>query len=267
VFSPPAPQKVLHVSPFERGKGADVLSLKELDAPLLDLVLEPGMTLYCPAGFPHTTSTVDANGDVLSGDPDASIHMTIGVDTYAWALDFATLRRLAFRIARERDSLLGQKIEATASYEAYWDLHAALPLGSFLAAGLSNVEAAEIITAEALKRITAAEPERWGNGVPPTVEAAVGEVACRLVAHHTEVCDIFRQAYSCPSQAQILNGVPQVTWVAELERKMEALFEWARNGGGKDILPPMGTTNNKEVLPGVVAPAKKGFSSAPATRG
>lgn len=55
VYAPPAPAKMLRADPFARGKGLDVLSLVELQAPLIDTVLEPGQVLYIPAGFPHTT--------------------------------------------------------------------------------------------------------------------------------------------------------------------------------------------------------------------
>lgn len=59
VYAPPEPRKRPMADPFARGKGYDLLSISELTAvPLIDAVLEPGSTLYVPAGFPHTTGTV-----------------------------------------------------------------------------------------------------------------------------------------------------------------------------------------------------------------
>jgi hypothetical protein len=40
--------------------------------PLIDTVLLPGQMLYIPAGFPHTTDTLE------EPSAEASIHLTIG---------------------------------------------------------------------------------------------------------------------------------------------------------------------------------------------
>jgi ribosomal protein L16 Arg81 hydroxylase len=55
VFTPPPPSKLYRVDPFARGKGKDILDWKELEKPLLDVVLSPGQILYVPGGFPHAT--------------------------------------------------------------------------------------------------------------------------------------------------------------------------------------------------------------------
>jgi ribosomal protein L16 Arg81 hydroxylase len=50
VFSPPSPAAKVSADPFTRGKGTDVLSVEEeLDAPLIDTVLEPGQARGSPA--------------------------------------------------------------------------------------------------------------------------------------------------------------------------------------------------------------------------
>ncbi|CAN0394563.1 unnamed protein product, partial [Ectocarpus sp. 8 AP-2014] len=45
--------------------------------------------LYVPAGFPHTTDTVTGMSE---DDTDPSVHLTVGVDTHIWGLNYATLR-------------------------------------------------------------------------------------------------------------------------------------------------------------------------------
>ena len=52
--------------------------------------------LYVPAGFPHTTDTVTGMSD--GGENDPSVHLTVGVDTHIWGLNYATLR--AYALAR-----------------------------------------------------------------------------------------------------------------------------------------------------------------------
>jgi len=59
VYEPPPPSRRPGSDPLARGKGDDKLSLSELGEPLLEAVLRPGQLLYVPAGFPHTTGTVD----------------------------------------------------------------------------------------------------------------------------------------------------------------------------------------------------------------
>ena len=72
--------------PLARGKGTDVLAFDEFDdEPVLDVTLRPGDVLYVPAGWPHTTDTLDCATD------DPSIHLTLGVDTHVWGLDAVTI--------------------------------------------------------------------------------------------------------------------------------------------------------------------------------
>lgn len=57
--------------------------------------------LYVPAGFPHTTDTVTGMSD---GDNDPSVHLTVGVDTHIWGLNYATLR--AYSLSRSGTQVL-----------------------------------------------------------------------------------------------------------------------------------------------------------------
>ena len=92
VFAPPSPASKIAADPWARGKGQDILSVEdELGPALLDVTLSPGQLLYIPAGFPHVTDTiVDAEGE-------PSVHLTLGVDTHVWDLNYASMRHSALK--------------------------------------------------------------------------------------------------------------------------------------------------------------------------
>lgn len=70
-----------------------MLSLGELDDPIIDTVVQPGDFLYVPTGFPHTTDTATAvDGVDKSVFNEASVHLTMGLDTHVWCLTLAHLR-------------------------------------------------------------------------------------------------------------------------------------------------------------------------------
>jgi hypothetical protein len=75
-----------------RGKAGDVLSMEELDDPLIDTVIQPGDFLYVPTGFPHTTDTTTDFGVEKSAFNESSVHLTVGLDTHVWFLTMAHLR-------------------------------------------------------------------------------------------------------------------------------------------------------------------------------
>lgn len=77
-----------------------------------------------PAGFPHTTDTVTGMAD---GNTDTSIHLTVGVDTHIWGLNYATLRDYSLRRAGRRDPI--KSAAKSADEGVYWRLYTALPLG------------------------------------------------------------------------------------------------------------------------------------------
>ena len=122
VYRPPPPARLPRADPFARGKGADELSTFELDAPLIDVVLRPGQLLYVPAGFPHTTDTEFVTSDEgNSGDGEereASLHMTLGVDSLIWGLTYAGLRAVALKRAAQPDKLLLTKLPPN----LYWQM-------------------------------------------------------------------------------------------------------------------------------------------------
>merc|ERR1711871_13191 len=93
----------------------------ELEEPLLDVVLSPGNVLYIPAGYPHTTDTTSGISD--HGEP--SVHLTVGIDTHIWGLNYASLRESILKKAAIKDKILLSKIEP----RLYWDIQSSLPLG------------------------------------------------------------------------------------------------------------------------------------------
>ena len=77
-------------------------------------MLTPGQLLYMPAGFPHTTDTLDC---ALENEP--SVHLTLGVDTHIWGLDGLGARAGALALLGEDDALAGREATA-ADADFYW---------------------------------------------------------------------------------------------------------------------------------------------------
>jgi len=123
VFQPPNPALKPSADVFSRGKQLDNLplySLEEQGTLLIETTLYPGDVLFVPAGFPHTTSTVQSNDKDTTNTihlnkdeqsqhaSDTSIHLTLGIDHHIWELDYLNARRLALRRAGVKDTALGQ---------------------------------------------------------------------------------------------------------------------------------------------------------------
>lgn len=99
VFAPPPPSRMPRADPFARGKSKDILELAELKEPLIDVVLHPGQILYVPAGFPHTTDTLCLGEpeELAGSEPTPSLHLTVGIDSHIWGLNYASLREKSFK--------------------------------------------------------------------------------------------------------------------------------------------------------------------------
>ena len=113
VFSVPDPSIKPQADIFARGKLEDNLPLYALENEwncqlLIDTTLNPGDVMFCPAGFPHTTSTVadDDAGDERENDK-ASVHLTLGLDHHIWELDYLQTQRLALQRSNVVDGALG----------------------------------------------------------------------------------------------------------------------------------------------------------------
>ena len=115
VFSPPTDGDVKpNADPFARGKGLDNLPIHTLLEGaegrlgcelLLDVTTREGDILFIPAGFPHTTDTLDNDDDAKY---DASIHLTFNIDTHVWGLDYLSVRNIALRRIRSKDILASE---------------------------------------------------------------------------------------------------------------------------------------------------------------
>ena len=115
VFTPPTDGDVKpNADPFARGKGEDSLPLHTLlegregrlgSELLMDVVTREGDVLYIPAGFPHTTDTVEESSDA---DYDTSIHLTFNIDTHVWDLDYLAARSAALQRNKAKDVLSPQ---------------------------------------------------------------------------------------------------------------------------------------------------------------
>jgi hypothetical protein len=101
IFSPP---KANLLDPFTRGKGNDDMPVHLLEASgsklLLEVTLDPGDVLFVPARFPHTTDTLSCYQNEPSkifDQLDWSIHLTVGLDSHVWSMNYLSMRRLGLR--------------------------------------------------------------------------------------------------------------------------------------------------------------------------
>jgi hypothetical protein len=197
VFSVPDPGLKPTADVFARGKVDDSLPLYALESNaqlLVDTTLHPGDVLFCPAGYPHTTSTIDDDDDA---ENETSIHLTLGIDHHIWELDYLQARRLALRRASVTDTALGRHDENPfvgqvnqLSAAIRSDLFAHLPMGL-----LDEDE-----KAAALIESTTAELERISRSVDEETVAAVNpsiwkETTTRVRQQGRELLEIHRDMY------------------------------------------------------------------------
>jgi len=240
VFAPPAPNAREKADPFARGKGKDELTLDEMESPLLDVVLSPGQVLYVPAGFPHTTDTLEG---ITS--PDPSVHLTVGLDSHVWGLTYASLRSYTLRRKGIEDKLLPlTKINA----ELYWELQQALPLGFLSEAivepfkgygtGMRDALANEV-TAVLLQKMRKVEPETYPSSLSDDqMEAQLGikEATAKIIQHHNIITDILKKMYAdvtfkmTPVKMD-LSFFRSQPYFQALESQMESLETWASDKG------------------------------------
>ena len=101
VYSPPDNRIKPSADPFARGKGEDDLPVETLEASgsklLFEVTLNPGDVLFVPSRFPHTTDTLSCYKDEPEkefGVDDWSIHLTVGLDSHVWSMNYMSMRRL-----------------------------------------------------------------------------------------------------------------------------------------------------------------------------
>jgi len=198
VYSPPDPSLKPSADMYARGKGDDSLPLYSLEdasfgcTKLLDVTLEAGDILFVPAGFPHSTDTIN------SGESDtASIHLTFNFDTHVWDLDYLSVRRLALRKAGVADSALGQETEEDNRYvgnanlvpaEVRNDLFENLPLG-FL--DEDKIEMIDEVTNK-LEQVSRLVDQKTYELVPSQVWQETVE---RVRSYGIDMLDIHRDMY------------------------------------------------------------------------
>lgn len=206
VFTPPTDGDVKPTAdPFARGKGEDSLPLHTLlegtegrlgTELLLDVVTREGDVLFIPAGFPHTTDTVEESDDV---DYDTSIHLTFNIDTHVWDLDNLSVRSVALKRSGGKDVLAPQanryvgKVNQLPS-----DLRSrvtdALPLQFLDAAPSDNPGLADSIVA-GLEKLCGAVNEAAGDGGSAVTSESLREALERIHSYGTSILDIHRDMY------------------------------------------------------------------------
>ena len=264
VYSPPDPSKKPLTDMFDRGKGEDPLPLDALESELgcdllLDTTLNEGDVLFIPAAFPHTTDTVCAGLDEMS------IHLTFGLDTHIWGLDYLSLRHWALQRCRVTDSKLGQNGENDTPYmgavnqlprDLMGDLMEALPMG-FLDDNAGEAEV-ELVCSE-LERIAKAVDESVASKVSTE---AWKEATQRIQRYGKELLEIHRDMYvtafmeqrvreaeelmrvqtQSPSETSLAPerehwSIVRVKWFFDrAEGSRESLFEWAYSRNASDIV-------------------------------
>jgi len=198
VYTPPDPSVKPMADMYARGKGEDSLPLYSLEdasfgcVKLLDVTLEEGDILFMPAGFPHSTDTVNV------GETDtASIHLTFNFDTHVWDLDYLSVRRLALRRAGVADSALGQEREEDNRYvgnanlvplEVRNDLFENLPLG-FL--DYDKMELVDDVI-EKLQAVSQLVDQETYDAVPSEIWRETVE---RVRSYGIEMLDLHRDMY------------------------------------------------------------------------
>lgn len=259
VFEPPPPDARPQADPLARGKAHDELKLEELGEPVIDTVLTPGQVLFVPAGWPHTTDTVNtATAADAAAAEDDSVHLTIGIDTHIWRLNYASMRRGALARAGLPDKLNECALPAA----DYWKLMGVPASLGFLrrsAGGDTAEDAADAasaagaadatdatdaasskdaaVVAELVACLRAAEPERWADASAEDISKRLGlsEVAAQLQCHATRMVEVQRAMYLDAARdvrPTAQPGMPRISLfrvrehMARLEAAMDEHLQW-----------------------------------------
>ena len=231
VYEPPAPAKKPNADPLARGKAHDSLEMSELGEPLIDTVLAPGQILYVPAGFPHTTDTLNTAA-AGAASADDSVHLTIGLDTHIWGLNYAAMRAGALARAGLPDKLNVHALPAN----DYWRLMGVPPSVGFLKhhQGDSSHDAETV--GQMLSCMRLAEPSRWADTPDEELVGALEApaIASQLGRHTQSVVSVQRDMYldAARDVRPDAPGMPRVSMfrvkehMARLESAMEGHLLW-----------------------------------------
>lgn len=225
VYTPPPPSRLFRADPFARGKGTDTLEMSELGPPLIDVVLSPGQILYVPAGFPHTTDTTFG----IAPDADASLHLTVGIDTHIWSLNYAGLREMSLRRSNIADKLQLTK----APGESYWDMQGTLPVG-FLHGTHGDIVA--LIKQRHIQLLRVVEETKWKDASDEAVAEALHleECVAKVITHHQQMTEIFRAmysdvAYKLSATKVDISFLRSKPYFEALDATMGKLIEWSKS--------------------------------------
>eukprot|EP00591_Stephanopyxis_turris_P009506 CAMPEP_0195522210 /NCGR_PEP_ID=MMETSP0794_2-20130614/20114_1 /TAXON_ID=515487 /ORGANISM="Stephanopyxis turris, Strain CCMP 815" /LENGTH=494 /DNA_ID=CAMNT_0040651905 /DNA_START=79 /DNA_END=1563 /DNA_ORIENTATION=- len=248
VFEPPKPSARATADPLARGKGDDELSLStELGEPLIDVRLDPGDVLYVPAGFPHTTDTVNENDDAGTegfaerSDAD-SVHLTLGVDTHIWGLDLLSLLQSSLCKAK----LPEMRTPTTLSASTYWHLMRVPQSLGFLAHHTPSPNRATLLSHQLGEAALLAEERRWKNlDKSQVAEKLDGEaVAEKMMEHANAIVDVQRELYMeaiMDDGRPTMRGRPRMTIMRvnphmnRIEKIMEEYLSWFGGDGSKPL--------------------------------
>ena len=208
VFTPPTDGNVKPgADAFARGKGEDSLPLHTLlegkgsrlgSELLMDVVTREGDVLYIPAGFPHTTDTVEET----DADYETSLHLTFNIDTHVWNLDNLNVRNTALTRAGRKDLLAQQSPSGETNLytgpvnQLPQDLRSsimdALPLNFLEADASSSVDDKLVNVIEGLCSNVA---EGTGDSANTLTPSSIREALERIHSFGTTVLDIHRDMY------------------------------------------------------------------------
>jgi Cupin superfamily protein len=273
VYSPPNPAQKPLSDMFSRGKGEDNLPLYSIESEfecelLLEATLNAGDVLFVPAAFPHTTDTLNVDND------ETSIHLTFGIDTHIWGLDYVSVRKWALKRCQVPDTKLGGKDHEgnhyagpvnELPYDQILDIMDALPFG-FLDDGAGENEVDSVCSK--LEKISEAVDETSYSMVPKNVWK---ETAVKVQEYGKELLDIHRDMYLAaveegrnreaenailshipshnrkgltPDQMQRLSVFRVKRYFDKIESSTKVLSDWSCSGiaseavaSEKDILP------------------------------
>ena len=145
---------------------------------------------HAAAGFPHVTDT-----NVESTEP--SVHLTLGVDTHVWDLNYASMRDTALKRKKLPTTLDGSFSINKLELEPWSALHTALPLGFAAAPTLDAADLSEAAPPAAAATTLQQSARRLANAHRSLTGAMATECARRILLAEPSRCD-FRACRTVP---------------------------------------------------------------------
>ena len=182
------------------------------------------------AGFPHTTDTVNTGAAGEAAEED-SVHLTVGIDTHIWGLNYASMRSGALARAKLPNTLN----ECTLPSSSYWRLMGVPATLGFLSRHSSSATHAAV-ACELASCIELAETSRWaGVDRDKLMESLDIKPIVQQVEKHTKsIVAVQRAMYMDAAKDVRPNapGMPRVSifrvkeHMAKLEAAMDSHLQW-----------------------------------------